>query len=68
MLIECSDDFRDFMRRSKETSKNIKQYIYQVTHIKCGIGPYEKNRCSCIQRPRGDVEETLRQMKDLGVM
>ena len=52
VLIECSDDFRDFMRRSKETSKNIKQYIYQVTHIKCGIGPYEKNRCSCIQRPR----------------
>ncbi len=31
VLIECSDDFRDFMRRSKETSKNIKQYIYQVT-------------------------------------
>ena len=23
VLIECSDDFRDFMRRSKETSKNI---------------------------------------------
>lgn len=39
VLIECSDDFRDFMRRSKETSKNIKQYIYQVTHIKCGHRP-----------------------------
>lgn len=67
VLIECSDDFRDFMRRSKETSKNIKQYIYQVTHIKCGIGPYEKNAADVSNAPAADVEETLRQMKDLGV-
>ena len=67
VLIECSDDFRDFMRRSKETSKNIKQYIYQVTHIKCGIGPYEKTAAAASNAPVADVEETLRQMKDLGV-
>lgn len=67
VLIECSDDFRDFMRRSKETSKNIKQYIYQVTHIKCGIGPYEKTAAAASNAPAADVEETLRQMKDLGV-
>lgn len=67
VLIECSDDFRDFMRRSKETSKNIKQYIYQVTHIKCGIGPYEKAAAAVSNTPAADVEETLRQMKDLGV-
>ena len=67
VLIECSDDFRDFMRRSKETSKNIKQYIYQVTHIKCGIGPYEKAAAAVSNAPAADVEETLRQMKDLGV-
>ena len=67
VLIECSDDFRDFMRRSKETSKNIKQYIYQVTHIKCGIGPYEKTAAAVSNAPVADVEETLRQMKDLGV-
>ena len=67
VLIECSDDFRDFMRRSKETSKNIKQYIYQVTHIKCGIGPYEKTAAAVSNAPTADVEETLRQMKDLGV-
>lgn len=67
VLIECSDDFRDFMRRSKETSKNIKQYIYQVTHIKCGIGPYEKTAAAVSKVPAADVEETLRQMKDLGV-
>ena len=67
VLIECSDDFRDFMRRSKETSKNIKQYIYQVTHIKCGIGPYEKAAAAVSNAPAVDVEETLRQMKDLGV-
>ena len=66
VLIECSDDFRDFMRRSKETSKNIKQYIYQVTHIKCGIGPYEKTAAAASNAPVADVEETLRQMKDLG--
>ena len=67
VLIECSDDFRDFMRRSKETSKNIKQYIYQVTHIKCGIGPYEKPAAAASNAPAADVEETLRQMKALGV-
>ena len=67
VLIECSDDFRDFMRRSKETSKSIKQFIYQVTHIKCGIGPYEKTAAAVSNAPAADVEETLRQMKDLGV-
>ena len=67
VLIECSDDFRDFMRRSKETSKNINQYIYQVTHIKCGIGLYEKAAAAVSNTPAADVEETLRQMKDLGV-
>ena len=65
VLIECSDDFRDFMRRSKETSKNIKQYIYQVTHIKCGIGPYEKTAAAVSNAPAADVEETLRQMKNI---
>ena len=60
VLIECSDDFRDFMRRSKETSKNIKQYIYQVTHIICGIGPYEKTAAAVSNAPAADVEETLR--------
>ena len=67
VLIECSDDFRDFMRRSKETSKNIKQYIYQVTHIKCGIGRGGVGYSCSGFFIRADVEETLRQMKDLGV-
>lgn len=66
VLIECSDDFRDFMRRSKETSKNIKQYIYQVTHIKCNIGPYEKPK-SGGPAPAVNVEDTLKQMENLGV-
>ncbi|MEE0801884.1 MAG: DNA polymerase III subunit gamma/tau [Gemmiger sp.] len=67
VLIECSDEFRDFMRRSKETSRSIKQYIYQVTHIKCGIGPYEKPKNDENGSPAVSVEETLRQMQSLGV-
>ena len=66
VLIECSDDFRDFMRKSKETAKNIKQYIYQVTQIKCNIGPYEKPQ-SAPGTPSANVEDALRQMQDMGV-
>ena len=66
VLIECSDAFRDYMRQNKETAKSIKDYIYKVTKIKCGIGPY--------QAPKTDggasavsVDETLQAMQSLGV-
>ena len=35
--------------------------------VQIGIGPYEKTAAAVSNAPAADVEETLRQMKDLGV-
>ena len=67
VLFECSDAFRDYIRSNREVSKKLKESIYRVSHIKCGIGPYEKTAAAVSNAPAADVEETLRQMKDLGV-
>lgn len=66
VLIDCNDAFRDFMRKSKESAKTIKDVIYQVTGVRCGIGPYDSG-------PKAEspdavpVEQTLQAMQSLGV-
>ena len=67
VLIECSDAFRDFMRKNKETSKNLKEYIYAVAHIRCGIGPYETPVLDNSGAPAVPVDETLKSIRALGV-
>ena len=68
VLIECSDAFRDFMRKNKDTSKNIKEYIYRVTHIRCGIGPYTPPQKDAVSgAPAVPVEETLKNIQAMGV-
>ena len=44
VLFECSDAFRDYIKKNKDVSKQIKETIYQVTHLNCFIGPYEAPR------------------------
>ncbi len=67
VLIECSDAFRDFMRKNKDTSKSIKEYIYRVTHIRCGIGPYTPPQQTTAAGPAVPVEETLKNIRAMGV-
>ena len=67
VLFECSDAFRDYIKKNKDVSKQIKETIYQVTHLNCFIGPYEAPRQEQSDSPAVSVDETLKQMQDLGV-
>ena len=67
VLFECSDAFRDYIKKNKDVSKQIKETIYQVTHLNCFIGPYEAPRQEQPDYPAVSVDETLKQMQDLGV-
>lgn len=67
VLFECSDAFRDYIRKNKEASKQIKELIYQVTHQSYSIGPYEKPQTEDDGQPKVSVDDTIRQMQALGV-
>ena len=67
VLFECSDAFRYYIKKNKDVSKQIKETIYQVTHLNCFIGPYEAPRQEQPDSPAVSVDETLKQMQDLGV-
>ena len=67
VLFECSDAFRDYIKKNKDVSKQIKETIYQVTHLNCFIGPYEAPRQEQPDSLAVSVDETLKQMQDLGV-
>ena len=67
VLFECSDAFRDYIKKNKDVSKQIKETIYQVTHLNCFIGPYGAPRQEQPDSPAVSVDETLKQMQDLGV-
>ena len=67
VLFECSDAFRDYIKKNKDVSKQIKETIYQVTHLNCFIGPYEAPRQEQPDSPAVSMDETLKQMQDLGV-
>ena len=67
VLFECSDAFRDYIKKNKDVSKQIKETIYQVTHLNCFIGPYEAPRQEQPDSPAVSVDEALKQMQDLGV-
>ena len=67
VLFECSDAFRDYIKKNKDVSKQIKETIYQVTRLNCFIGPYEAPRQEQPDSPAVSVDETLKQMQDLGV-
>lgn len=64
VLIACSDTFREFMRRSGDTGKKIKEYIYQATGVICNIGPYEPDE---EQDNAQTLNETMQRLRSLGV-
>lgn len=67
VLFECSDAFRDYIRKNKDVSKQIKELIYQVTHQSYSIGPYEKPEEDDAGQPVVSVDDTIRQMQAMGV-
>lgn len=67
VLFECSDAFRDYIRKNKDVSKQIKELIYQVTHQSYSIGPYEKTKEDDAGQPVVSVDDTIRQMQAMGV-
>ncbi len=67
VLFECSDAFRDYIRKNKDVSKQIKELIYQVTHQSYSIGPYEKPQAEDDGQPKISVDDTIRQMQAMGV-
>ncbi len=67
VLFECSDAFRDYIRKNKDVSKQIKELIYQVTHQSYSIGPYEKPKEDESGKPQISVDDTIRQMQAMGV-
>lgn len=67
VLFECSDAFRDYIRKNKDVSKQIKELIYQVTHQSYSIGPYEKPKEDDAGQPVVSVDDTIRQMQAMGV-
>ena len=67
VLFECSDAFRDYIRKNKDVSKQIKELIYQVTHQSYSIGPYEKPKEDDSGKPVVSVDDTIRQMQAMGV-
>lgn len=67
VLFECSDAFRDYIRKNKDVSKQIKELIYQVTRQSYSIGPYEKPKEDDAGQPVVSVDDTIRQMQAMGV-
>ena len=67
VLFECSDAFRDYIRKNKDVSKQIKELIYQVTHQSYSIGPYEKPKEDDAGQSVVSVDDTIRQMQAMGV-
>ena len=66
VLFECSDAFRDYARSNKEVNKKLKEAIYKVSRIKCGIGPYEPPKADAAHGAP-NLEDTLRTMQTMGV-
>ena len=66
VLFECSDAFRDYARSNKEVNKKLKEAIYKVSRIKCGIGPYEPPKAEPAHGAP-NLEDTLRTMQTMGV-
>ena len=67
VLFECSDAFRDYIRGNSEVSKKLKETIYRVTRISCGIGPYEPPQQDTQDPAGASVDQTLQTMQALGV-
>ena len=67
VLFECSDAFRDYIRSNREVSKNLKESIYRVSHIRCNIGPYEELKDNASDTPAVSIDQTLKNMQALGV-
>ena len=66
VLIDCSETFRDYMRKDKATYTLLKKVILEVSGVRCGIGPYEKPGTASAPGAQ-PVEETLKAMQSLGV-
>ena len=66
VLIDCNETFRDYMRKDKATYSRLKSVIYQVSGIRCGIGPYEKPKTAA-ESQTVPLEDTLKAMQNLGV-
>ena len=67
VLFECSDAFRDYIRKNKDVSKQIKELLYEVTHKNYGIGPFEKTEQTGEQAPTVSVDDAIQQMQAMGV-
>ena len=66
VLFECSDAFRDYIRKNKDVSKQIKELLYEVTHQNYGIGPFQKAE-QPQQAQAISVDDAIRQMQAMGV-
>ncbi len=64
VLIDCGEAFRDFMRKNKNTAKNLKEYIFEATGVHCGIGPYAAPKPPAAAPV---LEDTLAALRGAGV-
>lgn len=67
VLIACNETFRDYMRKNKETGKTLKAIIFEVSGVRCNIGPYEQPKTNAEGQQVRPVEDTLKAMQNLGV-
>ena len=67
VLIACSETFRDYMRKNKETGKTLKSIILEVSGVRCNIGPYEPKKTHPDGQEVRPIEDTLKTMQSLGV-
>ncbi len=67
VLFECSDAFRDYIRNNEDIRKKMKEAIYRVTKIRCGIGPYEPQKAESRGIEMPTIDQTLQTMQALGV-
>lgn len=67
VLIECSETFRDYMRKNKETGRTLKSIILEVSGVRCNIGPYEPKQTDASGQEVRPIEDTLKAMQTLGV-
>ena len=66
-MIACNETFRDYMRKNKETGKTLKAIIFEVSGVRCNIGPYEQPKTNAEGQQVRPVEDTLKAMQNLGV-
>ena len=66
ILIDCSEAFRDYIRKNKDVSQMLKAIIMEVANIRRNIGPYDAPDHSG-NPAAASMEDTLKVMKDLGV-